>query len=95
MNTAGDFNRETGGFTALFRDLLKELRGKGSPSTASTSATTPPSGTPQEIDWRLAAGKIGGTSPPSPTRVDRAMGAAATARRQVLGVLAAETGAGC
>jgi VWFA-related protein len=95
MTTAGDFNRETGGFTLLFRELLKELARQGvtvySIDIGDDLALGDASKT---IDWRLAAGKIGmDESAIADLGLDRALGAgSASQRRQVLGVLAAETG---
>lgn len=95
MTTAGDFNKETGGFTALFREVLKELARQGitvySIDIGDDLAIGDASKT---IDWRLAAGKIGmDESAIADLGLDRALGSgSASQRRQVLGVLAAETG---
>ncbi|HEX5045342.1 MAG TPA: VWA domain-containing protein [Candidatus Polarisedimenticolaceae bacterium] len=95
MTTAGDFNKETGGFTALFRDVLKELARQGvtvySIDIGDDLAIGDAS---KNIDWRVAAGKIGiDESAIADLGLDRALGSgSASQRRQVLGVLAAETG---
>jgi len=95
MTTAGDFNKETGGFTSLFRDMLKELARQGitvySIDIGDDLAMGDASKT---IDWRVAAGKIGmDESAVADLGLDRALGSgSASQRRQVLGVLAAETG---
>lgn len=95
MTTPGDVQRESGGFTPAFRELIRKLAASGvtvySMDIGDDLAIGDVSKT---IDWRVAAGKLGmDENILQDIGLDRALSTgSAGQRRQVLGVLAGETG---
>lgn len=95
MTAAGRYQRELGGFTPEFKELVRLLQRTGVVVyTIDIGDDLAFSDVSKTIDWRIAAGKLGMEETVlDDLGLDTGMGAgSAIQRRQVLGVLAAETG---
>lgn len=95
MTTTTDINLQTGGFTPKFRDLIRSLAAYGVTVYTLDIGTDESFGDAgKEVDWRVAVGNIGlQESVLTDLGLDTSMtSGSATARRQFLGVLAAESG---
>lgn len=95
MTSAGDIERESGGFTPAFRELIRKLAASGVAVYAIDIGDDLAVGdVSRTIDWRVAVGKLGmDESLLTDIGLDRALSTgSAGQRRQVLGVLAGETG---
>ncbi len=95
MTTPGDMSRQTGGFTPKFRDLIKALERSGvTVYTIDIGEDLTVGDASKSIDWRNAAYRIGlDDSALEDMGLDSALSSGSPgARRQVLGVIAGETG---
>jgi VWFA-related protein len=95
MTTAGDRSQGTGGFTLKFRALIRSLAAYGVTVYALDIGNDLAAGDASErIDWRVAVGKLGmDENTLDDLGLERSLGSSsATARREFLGVIAAETG---
>jgi VWFA-related protein len=95
MTTPGDAKTGAGGFTPKFRDLIRSLASYGVTVYSLDIGNDLAVGDAGEkIDWRVAVGKLGiDENILSDLGLERAMGtSSAIARREFLGVIAAETG---
>lgn len=95
MTAVGAVQRERGGFTLQFRELIRTLAKAGVTAyTLDIGDDLAFSDPGKSIDWRIAVGKLGmDENVLSDLGLDAGLGASSTAqRRQVLGVLAAESG---
>jgi VWFA-related protein len=95
MTTPGDAKTGAGGFTPKFRELIRTLASYGVTVYSLDIGNDLAAGDASEkIDWRIAVGKLGmDENTLSDLGLERAMGtSSATARREFLGVIAAESG---
>ncbi len=95
MTTPGDVSREQGGFTPEFQRLIRALSRAGvTVYSIDLGADNTFGDASKMIDWRVAVGKLGmDENILSDIGLDTAMtSGSAGMRRQVLGVLAGETG---
>ncbi len=95
MTTPGDIERDQGGFTAKFRGLIRALGASGvSVYSVDVGDDLTIGDVSRPIDWRIAVGKLGlDESILTDIGLDAQLSSgSASARRQSLGVLAAETG---
>jgi len=95
MTAPGDLERETGGFTPAFRELIRKLGAMGvTVYSVDIGDDLSVGDVSRTIDWRVAVGKLGmDENVLADLGLDRALSSgSAGQRRQVLGVLAAETG---
>jgi VWFA-related protein len=95
MLTPGDAKTGAGGFTLKFRDLIRTLAAYGVTVYSLDLGNDLAAGdAAEQIDWRVAVGKIGlDENILSDLGLERSLGtASASARREFLGVIAAESG---
>jgi VWFA-related protein len=95
MTTAGDNKTGAGGFTPRFRELIRSLATYGVTVYSLDIGNDLAAGDASEtIDWRIAVGKLGmDENTLSDLGLERSMGtSSASARREFLGVIAAESG---
>jgi VWFA-related protein len=95
LTTAGDQKTGSGGFTPRFRELIRSLAEFGVTVYSLDIGDDLAAGDASEtIDWRIAVGKLGmDENTLSDLGLERSMGSSsASARREFLGVIAAETG---
>jgi VWFA-related protein len=95
MTTPGEISRQTGGFTPKFRDLVKALERNGvTVYSIDIGEDLTIGDVSKSIDWRNAAYRIGlDDAALEDMGLDLSLSSgSAGARRQVLGVLAGETG---
>jgi VWFA-related protein len=95
MTTPGDAKTGAGGFTPKFRNLIRSLATYGITVYALDIGDDLAAGDASEkIDWRIAVGKLGmDENTLSDLGLERSMGtSSAIARREFLGVIAAESG---
>lgn len=95
LTTAGDQKTGSGGFTPRFRELIRSLAEYGVTVYSLDLGDDLASGDASEtIDWRIAVGKLGmDENTLGDLGLERSMGtSSASARREFLGVVAAETG---
>lgn len=95
MTTPGDLKTASGGFTPRFRELIRSLSEFGVTVYSLDIGNDLAAGdVTEKIDWRVAVGKLGmDESTLSDLGLERSLGtSSASARREFLGVIAAETG---
>lgn len=95
MTTPGDARTGAGGFTLKFRELIRSLAAYGVTVYSLDIGNDLAAGDAGEkIDWRIAVGKLGmDENTLSDLGLERSLGTStATARREFLGVIAAESG---
>jgi VWFA-related protein len=95
MTTEGDRKIGAGGFTFKFRELIRSLAAYGVTVYSLDIGNDLAAGDASEkIDWRVAVGKLGmDENTLSDLGLERSMGSSsASARREFLGVIAAESG---
>jgi VWFA-related protein len=95
MTTTGDMKIQTGGFNLTFQKLIRDLSRLGvTVYTLDIGNDLAMGDAGEKIDWRIAVGKMGmDENVLTDLGLERSMGTGgAGARREFLGVLAAETG---
>ena len=95
LTTAGDQKNGAGGLTPRFRELIRSLATYGVTVYSLDIGNDLAAGdVSQSIDWRIAVGKLGmDENTLSELGLERSLGSSsASARREFLGVIAAETG---